>query len=60
MDNIFEAIYWGLIIMETTKKVPGSKLLDDRASLQAYVVGNNELFNKKITKIADKNFSKIK
>lgn len=46
--------------METTKKAPGSKILDDRASLQAYVVGNNELFNKKITKIADKNFSKIK
>jgi hypothetical protein len=44
----------------TTTKAPGSQILDDRASLQAYVVNNNALFNKKITAIADKNFTKIK
>ncbi len=47
--------------METpTTKTPGSKILDDRASIQAYVINNNVLFNQKITKLGNKNLSKIK
>lgn len=41
-------------------KVTGSRILDDRNSLQAYVASNNEPFTQKITAITKKDLSHIK
>jgi hypothetical protein len=46
--------------MESTAKVTGSRILEDRTSLRAYVVGNNATFNQKITQITKKDYSRLK
>lgn len=41
-------------------KVTGSRILDDRSSIQAYVASNNAPFTQKIAVISTKDLSRIK
>lgn len=46
--------------MDNTAKVTGSRILEDRTSLKAYVSGNNAAFKQRIASITKKDYSRIK